>query len=201
VHPQIVLVVGLLTLFPISRVVGVWTGAVDASYTPTATFSREQWEQQVYDSFICGSNAYRWLLSNLRGRGVLSAPPSDAMTEIKAEMMRSFPQRIIKELRRQEPMPTVVMRFHLNWNPKAYFDDLGISSFSLDIWEHILCLTGSWVDAQATTVAEYVRQTWPTTGDVLLTFLYELLCTPERVIHLSMVIKVNASSYAYILQT
>jgi hypothetical protein len=112
-------------------VVGVWTGTVDASYTPTATFSREQWEQQVYDSFICGSNAFRWLLSNLRGRSVLSAPPSDAMTDIKAEMMRSFPQRIIKELRRQEPMPTIVMRFQLNWNPKAYFDDLG-AYFMLD---------------------------------------------------------------------
>jgi hypothetical protein len=41
-----------------------------------------------------------------------------------------------------------------------------------------LCLTGSWQEAQALTVAEYIHQIWPTAVDQLLEFLVKLMCCP-----------------------
>lgn len=77
-------------------------------------------------------------------------------------------------------MPTVEMRISVHWGLKKYIESLGVSR-SPDIWNHILCLTGSCNDLQAVPVATYLRQTWPTTGERLEGMLLELLhCQPGQ---------------------
>ncbi|RSL51069.1 hypothetical protein CEP54_011613 [Fusarium duplospermum] len=43
----------------------------------------------------------------------------------------------------------------------------------------MLCLVGSWDEAQALTVADYMNQTWPESGQPLITLLQELVSLPE----------------------
>jgi hypothetical protein len=66
----------------------------------------------------------------------------------------------------------VELRFKLNWNISHWISRLGLSLDS-DIWNRILCLTGSCQNAQASTVAEYFHQTWPATGEFLLKLLLD----------------------------
>jgi hypothetical protein len=157
-------------------------------------FVRQKHKQN--DNFVHGSEAYRWLISKLHRHNVPSAALPDAMYKIKDNIVGSLPGgALFKQLRRQRQMPFIEITFELNWDPKAYINHLGLFPPSPDIWEHILCLTGSWDAAQALTVAEYVHQTWPATGDRLLTFLYELLRAPEGTQVWGMATRVHATFF------
>lgn len=76
-------------------------------------------------------------------------------------------------------MSLVNMTFHLEWNPIAYISDLGFQSSSVHILDKVLCLTGTYCEAQAMTVSEYIRQTWPVTGEPIKSILQELITRSE----------------------
>ncbi|KAL5589701.1 hypothetical protein FOVSG1_011568 [Fusarium oxysporum f. sp. vasinfectum] len=56
----------------------------------------------------------------------------------------------------------------------------GISSSFDKALPNILCLTGKWDEAQATSVAEYMDQTWPQSGGAIISLLQDLLSDQER---------------------
>jgi hypothetical protein len=77
-------------------------------------------------------------------------------------------------MRTQSSASTVRLGLSVYWKLAKYVKSLGVSP-SLDMWNHILCLTGSSNDLQSVTVATYLRQTWPTTGERLEGMLLEFL--------------------------
>jgi hypothetical protein len=70
------------------------------------------------------------------------------------------------------------MHFHMQWELKEYIRHLDVTP-SADMWNRILCLTGSINEAQLVTVADYVNQTWPVAGEHLLSLLYELVLAED----------------------
>ncbi|RSM20212.1 hypothetical protein CDV31_001009 [Fusarium ambrosium] len=73
----------------------------------------------------------------------------------------------------------VTVTFNLDWNPVRFFRNLGIKVPFEEALPKILCLVGSWDEAQALTVADYMNQTWPESGQPLITLLQELVSLPE----------------------
>jgi hypothetical protein len=174
------------------------TQTISTSGLPIAKFSREDWEQQVYESFLCGSGAYRWLLSKLYERRVLPTAHTEGIDGFRAKIVDNLPGRKFKDLGEKDALSILEMTFHLNWDPEAYLRHLGLFPPTLETWEMILCLTGSWDEAQAVTVAEYVHQTWPVNGNRLLTFLNGLMDVSKGVQYSGMVIPITPISHAYI---
>jgi hypothetical protein len=64
--------------------------------------------------------------------------------------------------------------FHVQWNAREFWIDQCRSEESTSL-ESIIILTGHAVDAQATTVGEYMRSHWPDTGAMLLDVLQGFL--------------------------
>jgi len=71
-------------------------------------------------------------------------------------------------------MPIVDIEIRLSWKLKEYIDSLQLP-ISHGMWKHVLCLTGSLDDLQLATVAAYMRQTWPLSGEHLEQMLLEFL--------------------------
>jgi len=133
-----------------------------------------------YEKFIHQSDAYRWLLSKICQHGRLSIGTPNTMAEIGTRILGQLQaQASLHMMSRRKPMSLANMTFHLEWNLKAYISGLEFQSSSSNVLEKILCLTGTWYEAQAMTVSEYIRQTWPVTGEPIESILQELLKIPE----------------------
>lgn len=114
----------------------------------------------AHKSFICTSEAYAWLLSKMRQSKQLDCAIPNSMCEIGTQ--------ILLQLRRIEPVhgmssgspaSTVTVTFELEWDPASVLPAGGLDH--RPSFEDVLCLTGTLNEAQATTVLEYMTQTWP----------------------------------------
>lgn len=82
---------------------------------------------------------------------------------------------------RSSPMLSTVT-FRLQWNLEKYIHHLGFNSSTpvAVVLDRTLCLTGSQLEAQALTVSEYARQTWPLTcGNTIESIVQNLMTTVE----------------------
>ncbi len=131
-----------------------------------------------YETFISQSDAYQWLLCKVRQQGELELE--------NPILMCCIGMKIRDELRAQEALrrmsrrrsSLVTMTFDLEWNPVLYFQDQQTALINPSILEGTLSLTGTWTEAQAATVVEYLRQTWPVTGEHTINLMEKLLNLP-----------------------
>lgn len=131
-----------------------------------------------YESFVPKSDAYRWLLSRLNAEQHLSYPTPSVKSHITSKVLETLrSQETHRKISRRKPTPVVRMFFYINWALIEYIDHLGLTP-STNLWDEIMCLTGSSDKAQLITVADYLRQTWPTTGEHIGKFLIELILAP-----------------------
>ena len=133
------------------------------------------------DCLITESKAYTWLLLELqlRSQRKFSYPKLREPIKWKAlQVLRSQNSlRVISSWR-----PTTIIRFEVGlfWELKKYIESLQLP-VSQDMWEHVLCLTGSRDDLQLATVAAYLRQTWPLSEGHLEHMLVKFLrCGAEQ---------------------
>jgi hypothetical protein len=133
----------------------------------------------AYEDWVPKSSAYRWLLAEIYAQNILSCPQPSALGKVRStirDTLRSH--RGLRKLSRRKPLPVLQITFHLVWQLQEYIDHLGLFPPPPSIWDTIICLTGTWHEAQALTVAEYIHQTWPTAGNYLLILLSKLMVTP-----------------------
>ncbi|KAF7550856.1 hypothetical protein G7Z17_g5427 [Cylindrodendrum hubeiense] len=133
-----------------------------------------------YEGFICESDAYRWLLNKLHQTIRLTIEDADAMMEI-GTMIRSQlrTHKSLRNMSSRRPASMVQMTFKLDWNPVRLIRNVGFDFPPREALSKILCLTGSWDETQATTISDYMDQTWPESGKALVVLLQELLLVPE----------------------
>jgi hypothetical protein len=131
--------------------------------------------------FIWKSKAYHWLLQGLQLQTQLYYPPSETDNLIKAELLQALQYDISLHYRSsQQSMPIVHFDLGLSWKLREYIKSLQLP-LSPNIWQHILCLTGSRDDLQLATVAAYIRQTWPLSAGHLEHMLLDFLsCAPKH---------------------
>jgi hypothetical protein len=138
-----------------------------------------------YENFIQGSFAYKnWLLSNIRQIGLLELGIPDLMFDIGAKVqsqLEAFSSP--RKMSHRRPQSLTRMTFNLDWDPAQFIHDQDIHderlAFAPNNLQNVLCLTGSWKNAQAATLVDYMGQTWPGTGQYIITLLKELICVPK----------------------
>ncbi|RYP73035.1 hypothetical protein DL771_003903 [Monosporascus sp. 5C6A] len=133
-----------------------------------------------YERFVRTSGAYRWLLSRIRQHDQLRWGNPDSMSEIGAEIRnRLMSQEPLRRISRRRPPSAVTMILTLDWNPVKFFHDQGLDPTLPGVLERVLSLTGTLHEAQATTVVEYMTQTWPETWEPIITLISDLVSKPE----------------------
>ena len=63
------------------------------------------------------------------------------------------------------------MSINVKWNPVLFLRKAGFEPPYEEALPKLVCLTGTWDEAQATTVDDYMEQTWPGRGHSLITLL------------------------------
>jgi hypothetical protein len=133
-----------------------------------------------YKVFIESSESYRWLISRLWQHGQLSYEGRDTKSEIGnslREKLRS--QESGRKMSHRRPLSKVLAEFVLQWHPESLGEDQRQDHAFSTTLEEILCLTGSWHEAQAMTIADYMRQTWPATGEAVIDLFRQLMAISD----------------------
>lgn len=133
-----------------------------------------------YEDLITNSDAYRWLLTEIRTKLQSSAASQNVKDRIGSRVRQSVMSKAASRKRsRRAPTQATSLTFNVvNWPLRAYIYSLGVE-LSEELWNQVLCLTGSPNEAQIVTVADYLSQTWPATGVEVGGLLLSLLCAPN----------------------
>ncbi|UPK92375.1 hypothetical protein LCI18_003310 [Fusarium solani-melongenae] len=145
---------------------------------PESTTEMSQSAQ--YMESVQQSDAYRWLLTKVLQHDRLSFGDEYSAARIGKSIRRELRVLGYPLKSRVRPRPGMVtIVFKLNWNPVRFFRILGTDIPYEEALPKLLCLVGSWDEAQALTVADYMNQTWPESGQSLITLLQKLVSLPE----------------------
>ncbi|KAM0214176.1 hypothetical protein ACHAQI_003800 [Fusarium lateritium] len=171
---------GFLAAIPFQKAketIFAWIGGVNPD--PRATTDLSQMPQ--YRQFIQGSSAYQWLLTKLKQHNRLACEKPNIMDGIGVAIRDKLKTTALlrKMSRNRVPVP-IEMTYTVDWDLIGFFRNRGISPPFSAALPDILCLTGTWHEAQATTVIEYMDQTWPQSGRSLITLLQTLLSALEK---------------------
>jgi hypothetical protein len=88
-------------------------------------------------------------------------------------------QELFHALSCQRARPPITVRFKLDFNPVQSLLMSGVDPTMPMVLDTILCLTGTVREGQATTVLEYMAQTWPATWEPIAGLLSQILARPE----------------------
>lgn len=132
----------------------------------------ESWIQD-YREFMITTPAFKWLLARLRNEIRLVPMKPCSMETIGKEVMSALPSsRVIsKKMSSQSYRAT----FELDWDVFKFFEMQGYSKPPHEAFQGIITLTGSSLDAQAATCAQYLGQTWPSTAEDMIALMEEVL--------------------------
>ncbi|KAJ4855789.1 hypothetical protein T069G_09157 [Trichoderma breve] len=132
-----------------------------------------------YEQFIRVSDAYQWLLTKIRQHGLLTFQAPNTMLEIGTKIRNLLRgQEPLRKMSSRKPLSMVKMTFYFDWNLYCSMRDAHSASPCEDALGRMVCLTGSWNEAQATIMKDYMDQTWPRSG-ALIALMQTLLSTPE----------------------
>ena len=92
--------------------------------------------------------------------------PQHHLVGIGAEIRSKFLSHLVPLARNRRDLVSTC--FLLDWTPHQFIEKQGYDNLPSDkVLDHVICLTGTWRQAQAMTVSEYMAQTWPATHQPL----------------------------------
>ncbi|KAF7541960.1 hypothetical protein G7Z17_g11861 [Cylindrodendrum hubeiense] len=105
-----------------------------------------------YEEFIRESDAYQWLLTKIRQHGLLTFEGPNAMLEIGTKIRNQLrAHEPLRKMSSRKPPSLVKMTFNIDWNPVRFMNEAGFPHPLEETLPGVLCLTGSWNEAQAAT--------------------------------------------------
>lgn len=126
-----------------------------------------------YRDLVLDTNAFRWLLARLRMEMRLVPTEPKSMETISQTIVSSL--RSSHVLSREAHSQEFTATFELDWDLLTFLDQQQYTTDHAEAVSKVITLTGSGQDAQALTCAEYLAQTWPLTGDVMLQLIKDVL--------------------------
>lgn len=130
-------------------------------------------ELSVYQSFISNIASYEWLLSSLRRELFLAPAKPNIMEAIRNKILTSLPSS--HRLSRRLSAEAYTVTYVVQWNPLDFLDEQGYQEEPGEALKGVITLTGSSEDAQALSCAQYLCQTWPSTGGYILQLIMEIV--------------------------
>ncbi|CAG9983193.1 unnamed protein product [Clonostachys byssicola] len=132
----------------------------------------EPWIQD-YCEFIITTPAFKWLLARLRNEIRLVPMEPYGMEMIGKEIMSALPSsRVISKRMSSQSYGAT---FEVDWDIFEFFEKQGYSTPPHEAFRGIVTLTGSSLDAQAATCAQYLGQTWPSTAEDIIALMEGVL--------------------------
>lgn len=139
-----------------------------------------------HEDFVYRSEAYMWLVTTIRQHWELA--PSRTEEPSLKDKISTWVRNVVRStqstrhLSRRRAQPRLNLDITADdWDPVKVAKSHGFTYPLTDALEELHCLTGSWGKAQVTTVTEYINQTWPVTGKVVLSLLHKVLADPEGI--------------------
>lgn len=126
-----------------------------------------------YLKLILASPAYQWLLAALRREVVLNLEDAASMVAIRKAIAFPRPPRISAK----RSVEIFSLTFHIPWDPKQFVKDQNYQEKPEDAICDAITLTGTAKNAQALTTAQYLEQTWPTTGQQILQLIRAIVAS------------------------
>ncbi|KAH7160482.1 hypothetical protein B0J13DRAFT_128129 [Dactylonectria estremocensis] len=150
------------------------------NYSTGADVSRSLPNLDGYKQFIESSQAYQWLLLRIKGYSQMDRSSLSLMLDIGLSIrnhLLSFPP--LRKVSRHKAPVSVEMSFSLDWDLNQFILDQEYPGAPEDIFDRIICLTGTSQQAQAMTVSEYMEQTWPAANGAIRLLMKKHLSSPN----------------------
>ncbi|KAL3451157.1 hypothetical protein BJX65DRAFT_235059 [Aspergillus insuetus] len=128
-------------------------------------------ELPVYRELIISSPAYKWLLAGIRKILYLS-PPQDKPAGIGQAILEYLPKSRWSDIPQRYSLI-----FTARWDLRSFLQGQEYPGDPQTALERAITITGSTIDAQATTAAQYLKQTWPSTGHYFLQIMQDFVRT------------------------
>ncbi|KAJ5984630.1 hypothetical protein N7481_006729 [Penicillium waksmanii] len=129
-------------------------------------------EFSAYKNFISNVASYEWLLSSLRRELFLAPAKPNIMEAIRKKIITSLPSS--HRLSRRLSAEAYTVTYVVQWNPLDFLDEQGYQEEPGEALKGVITLTGSSEDAQALSCAQYLCQTWPSTGGHILQLIMDI---------------------------
>ncbi|KAI1745785.1 hypothetical protein F4680DRAFT_403240 [Xylaria scruposa] len=127
----------------------------------------------AYRDFVFHTGAYQWLLAGLfREFRLMSTEPNTIQT-IRQTIISSLPSA--RRVSRKASLESCRARFNIDWDPLAFFAQQRYTTSPAEAIKGVITVTGTSQDAQAATCSEYMKQTWPVTGKIMLQLVKQVL--------------------------
>lgn len=127
-----------------------------------------------YQKVMTESAEYPWLLADMRRLCTLSPGlPEDLMQKIRDTVRAVLPRDI--RISEHSSMPGSKVTFAMPWDPYEFWEKEEFQEDMPRALENAVTITGSAEDAQATTVGEYMTQTWPVTAQHAIKLVKKLV--------------------------
>lgn len=123
-------------------------------------------ELKKYRDSIIDDVAYKWLLADLGKHCLLIPSNPDVMTDIREKILHSLPTT--QRFSRREPPASYKMTYSVEWDPMSFLKDQGYKGEPSEAIATVITLIGSTNTAQALTSSQYLQQTWPSSGPMVL---------------------------------
>ncbi|RKK92206.1 hypothetical protein BFJ68_g8637 [Fusarium oxysporum] len=127
----------------------------------------------AYRDFAPNTEAYTWLLTQLQRDMDSTLQELPAIQLIRDQILSSLPppHRVSRSIA-SEPCSVL---FEIDWDILEFFDSQDYSKPPNEALPGVITITGSSSDAQASNCAQFLKQTWPVTGDMMLYLIRDLL--------------------------
>jgi hypothetical protein len=138
-------------------------------------------DSRGYRDAVFNSVAYSWLTAALV-KTLTMAPveEEDMCADLREKIQASLGRT--RTISSRSPSKRHAMAFTAEWDPKLFLrEQFPDESDTGRLFRQVLTLTGSATDAQALSCAEYLLQTWPTTGLSILEIVEDALVTGMEV--------------------
>ena len=131
----------------------------------------------LMDSWFQGQDSVPLRMMELANKDIrLRSEIQLVPTEPKAmEAIRSKIALSLRRFRRKKPLEDLKALFELEWDLRNFFQQQKYKIKASEALPKIITLTGSDTDVQALTCAEYLSQTWPSTGAKMMELLQSVL--------------------------
>lgn len=136
-----------------------------------------------YRDFVTNNPAYEWLLATLHRELTWTTPNPNHMRAISKSIVGRLSQEASFRTFSRNRRPHVCnMQYTLQWDPIRFMKEQEYESqISLDdVLERAITLTGKVQEAQACTASQYLEQTWPHLGKVVLSVLQHAMHEHQR---------------------
>ncbi|KAL4933055.1 Pfs domain protein [Aspergillus undulatus] len=133
---------------------------------------------EAYRTLVQNTPTYQWLLLNIRNQCTLYIPGQKTANGIKKGILESLPSS--SRVSRQKLTESLSASFRIEWDAIRFLQEQEYQEAPEEAIERALTFTGAGAEVQAESCGEYLRRTWPSTGDSMVQLLKALVSPKGR---------------------